>query len=606
MGLGLTIILCLKNLLDGSFGQLGGDSDDLLRFVQIRDYLQGQSWFDTDQYRMGLTAAGTDMHWSRLPDIPIILLTHIFDIFTTQDKALDLAISIWPPLSGVILFIAILIGGEQVKFEGDRKYLRVFTTLLVTIFVISNFRFASGSIDHHNIQFGFIALAMVWAMDQKMRASRYFLSALATAICISIGPEVYLFVAVICGFIAINWAVKGEASARATQSFGCGLAFGVAVTFFATVPPESYGVVYCDALSLITLTAAIFGGLGLALAVKTRRYYGGVDSCLRRFIALAVLGAICLAALSFQAPQCLSNPLDSLPPEVIDLWLNAVSEAAPIYDLSDDWPMFIPMVVGPVLAALCSLIYGYYQAYKTIRNTRGKLADLWNTDALITLLLLAAIVLTIYQVRFSPFAYIFSILILTRWIARSYGKGLEKGGTNVIYIACLALSIPILWAIPGAPFVSSDSSIDTAEPVNIAAKTNVKDATDCGSDEVIAALNSLPTGLISASSNAAGTILIHTDHRVVSGNYHRNWAGISTEINIAIAAPDEAHSLLTDNKVDYLYYCKAKGLARFSKYNPDGLTALFEAGNIPDFLVPAINTRLENGDALIFKVIPKP
>jgi hypothetical protein len=34
----------------------GWDPDDQLRLVQLRDFLNGQSWFDTTQYRMNASA----------------------------------------------------------------------------------------------------------------------------------------------------------------------------------------------------------------------------------------------------------------------------------------------------------------------------------------------------------------------------------------------------------------------------------------------------------------------------------------------------------------------------------------------------------------------
>ncbi|TGQ96437.1 GtrA family protein, partial [Mesorhizobium sp. M4B.F.Ca.ET.200.01.1.1] len=55
------------------FGQLtdpGGDYDNMLRLVEVRDLLAGQGWFDLHQYRMGLEG-GFVMHWSRLVDAPI-------------------------------------------------------------------------------------------------------------------------------------------------------------------------------------------------------------------------------------------------------------------------------------------------------------------------------------------------------------------------------------------------------------------------------------------------------------------------------------------------------------------------------------------------------
>jgi len=61
--------LCLKAVFGGTFGQIGSDNDDMMRLIQVRDFIAGQSWFDADQHRMG--PDGTAMHWSRVADIPI-------------------------------------------------------------------------------------------------------------------------------------------------------------------------------------------------------------------------------------------------------------------------------------------------------------------------------------------------------------------------------------------------------------------------------------------------------------------------------------------------------------------------------------------------------
>jgi len=94
----MVIAIFIRAFALGRFGVIGIDGDDVMRFVQVRDYLNGQSWFDTNQLRLGL-AGGTDMHWSRLVDVPLIILTHIFGLFMNQDAALMLASSIWPPLT---------------------------------------------------------------------------------------------------------------------------------------------------------------------------------------------------------------------------------------------------------------------------------------------------------------------------------------------------------------------------------------------------------------------------------------------------------------------------------------------------------------------------
>jgi len=247
LAIGLIVLCILINgAFQGKWGLIGKDNDDVLRLVQIKDYLAGQSWFLTDQYRMGLEG-GTDMHWSRLPDIPIILLTHFFDIFIPQDRALIWAFTVWPPLSAAILISSLFAGA---KFWGGDKT-KIFTLILIGIFLLSFYRFAPGAIDHHNLQLGFLATSMAFALDSKLRFWSYFVSGWTLAIAVAIGVEIYLFAVVICGFVAIHWALLGQKATGATQGFGLGFSLMLILAFIGTISPSEYKLIYCDALSLI-------------------------------------------------------------------------------------------------------------------------------------------------------------------------------------------------------------------------------------------------------------------------------------------------------------------------------------------------------------------
>ena len=46
------------------------DTDDNMRYLQVRDWLAGQGWYDLRQYRLD-PPAGFNIHWSRLVDLPI-------------------------------------------------------------------------------------------------------------------------------------------------------------------------------------------------------------------------------------------------------------------------------------------------------------------------------------------------------------------------------------------------------------------------------------------------------------------------------------------------------------------------------------------------------
>ena len=97
---------------------------------------------------------------------------------------------------------------------------------------------------------------------------------------------------------------------------------------------------------------------------------------------------------------------------------------------------------------------------------------------------------------------------------------------------------------------------------------------------------------------------MQTSHRVVSGNYHRNFKGIATQIQIAVSDPDKAGHFILDNDIDYVYFCNsATSTAIYKAENSKGLTANLSQGLIPDYLNAVSDPKLEGGGVVIFKVV---
>lgn len=583
----------LRGIITGQFGKVGVDGDDVMRLIQIQDYLAGQSWFDTDQLRLGL-AGGTDMHWSRLVDLPIIILTHFFDIFTHQDRALSLAISIWPPLTAAIFIFAI---AKAAKYYADMtdalntphiasasfKTAQAFTLILLGFFTVQFFRFEPGAIDHHNVQMGLVALSMTGAIDPRARFRPHFISGLAAALSVAIGTEVYIFAGIICAYVAVNWLVRGEPARRAAQGFGLGLSLALTAAFFATIMPDEYLTVKCDSLSLITLSAGLAGGLGLAFAAQMFSR-GSFKS---RAVAVAAIGALCLIVFAVQGPQCMANPLASLPDDVKRLWLDEVQEARPIWNVGREWLAIIPLTLGPAGLGMCVLG----------RQLQKDAA--WSPRWLIMALLIAATLLSLYQVRFNIFSYVFALMPLAAWVAGLYARGKAKAdssednASNVGYIGALALSIPLVWLLPAAIAQSgapADQGRDAAAQINA-----------CYSAPVMDALKGLPLGTIASTSDGGVQILLKTQHRSLSGNYHRNLDGISAQIHLATSVPQTAYDIMSRAGVDYVHFCKASPETEsLVSENDDGLYARLKRGDVPDYLLPALV--MDEGNVVIYKV----
>ena len=582
----IILVTFLNNI--GTLGAIGQDIDDVIRLVQIKDYLEGQSWFDTDQYRMGL-AGGTDMHWSRIPDIPIIFLTHVFDVFMSSEGALVWAYTVWPPLSALLLIYGCLKGVQYWVPDALRQRSTLFVLILAGLFVFSFYRFKPGSIDHHNLQMGFLCLAMGFTLDPKLRFWTYLISGFATAMSVAIGVETYIFAVIICGFIALNWVYYGRDARLSTQGFGVGFSLTLLMTFVGTVPPENYGLIYCDALSLITISAGIIGGLGLAILAKLGPVIALEKSWFRRGLGLVILGLICAGVLIFQAPQCLSNPLDNLPEEVISLWLNNVEEAKPIAHPSVDKAALVPYMIGAPIIAIIVLCYG-------LRKSIHEPSNIKNVQFLPLVLLISALGLTFYQIRFYPFAYVFAIVPLAGWVAQVYTHTKRKNSASVLYLGALALAYPMVWMFPGA-ILKNNAEVEKEKATN-------EQVARCQSTKVLDALNTLPAGMILANPNMSGVILMETRHRVVSGNYHRNWKGISNQIEISISDPAIAGNLILESNIDYLYFCKmASENDIYIPQNENSLTAKLSEGFIPDYLEVLSSPDLEGGGVIIFKVV---
>jgi hypothetical protein len=557
------------SLIKGRLGQPGPDGDDVMRLVQIKDLLAGQGWFDLFQYRLG-PQGGTLMHWSRIPDVPILTLTALFDLFLPRETALAWAITAWPPLSLLIVLAGLALAARHL---GDGKLL-VFTFIVALPVLFAHFRFLSGAIDHHNLQLGFLAVAVGASLDRLVAPRSMALSAVMLALSVAVGIELYPFVAVLCGFHALDWAIRGENVRRGTVAFGAMLAVAIAVCFFGTVPPSHWGRVYCDSLSIISFLALAIGGGGLALSAMFLSGY----SLRVRLVGLVAVGAACGVVFVFQGPQCLANPLDVLAPDVREIWFNSITEARPMFAQGGGHWTFIAYAMGTSLVGLAASVRGVLRGGDT------------RTHLLFALLLSLGIILMLYQVRFYVFASLLAIVPCAMWVMQVYDAGRKEGGNRVAYLAPLVLANPALWALPPTLLVPPEAKAEKGA---------------CLSEDTLTALNSVPPGMILSDANVGALLLNQTAHSVMSANYHRDTAGIAASLKAFGLPPDEVPALLAENQVDYVLMCPgAAEITTFSRLRPDGFLARLSAGDVPEWLQPVAPVSPGVSSGRLYRVIP--
>tara|TARA_R110001606_G_scaffold134137_2_gene270384 strand:+ start:2230 stop:4008 length:1779 start_codon:yes stop_codon:yes gene_type:complete len=567
VGFGLLMVasLLVMSALSGHMSAFAMEADNAMRLVQIQDFLKGQGWFDLHQARLGLEG-GTAIHWSRLADVPVLVIKAALDIFLPSQMSLEIACLIWPPLSVLLVVWGLMAGA---RFIGGRAVL-VFVCIIAATVLFRNANFLSGSIDHHNIQLGFLAIATGFSLDPHRRPVSLAVMGATLASSIAVGAEVYPFVGIFCAFHALDWAFVGVPARRGVIAFGVTFATLTAVFFATSVAPTNYGIVHCDALSLVTLSAAVLGGVGLAIlvAVLSDRPFAW------RLAGLGVLGLACTLLLMAQAPQCLGNPLDGLPPIVQTLWLEKVDEARPLFAVRPKMAQEIPFMVGvPLVALIVSVWYAWRGAQR-------------RANLLFIALLAMDLVLTLQQVRFYSFGHVFAILPLAVWVAGLFTKR-EEGQRSAGYLLALALSLPLVWGAPGRMFRTPET----------AAIDNDSRASACASPDMLAALDGLPEGRVLAVADVAPDILRYTGQSALHGHYHRNAAGIEAALGIFTSPPDEAAGLMREAGVDYVLACPGHAeFAMLADVSPADFAAVLNAGLAPEGL--QIIRRASDGETL--------
>ena len=563
LGFTLLIILIMAGgLINAGRDFVGPDNDDVMRLVQVRDFLAGQNWFDMHQYRLGF-AGGTLMHWSRLIDLPIAGMTVFFSLFMSSDTGEVFAVSVWPL---ILIFPFIWSVGKGGYNLGGRPAM-LFAQLLGAIVVFTVHRFHPGAIDHHNAQMTLIAMIVAMMLDPDKKATSFIAAGASAAVALVIGIETTPLLAVLAMIIAGLWGIYGEVYRKAAMAFGFSFAGIVTIAFFAFIPATRYSAVTCDNFSVGFASLSVVGGslLGLSALFFSGKSFGF------RAGALLATGAIVAEMLIKTAPHCLHDPFASFDPLLITMWLNNVMEAQSfISQMNVD-----PATMGAFYATgfISILICGY-------RIKRRE-----NVAAYFMLLIasLAATLLACYQIRgfiFSTTISIFPISALIADLQKAYRADTKNNKKALAFVSIALISTPPTWGLCGTLLNQAAHAATTSgKAAKGYEQKTCREATD------MKQLASLEPGLVAGGSNIGAHVLRYTKNHVLSAPYHRNPDGMLTVLKIQLAQPAEAEKIMRAANVRYYVECETDtetGIA--ADREPTGFSAMLSKGKVPDFL----------------------
>lgn len=544
------------------------DPDDLLRMVEVRDWLHGQGWFDVTQYRMNVPK-GAPMHWSRLVDLPIAFFIEILRPLVGMDMAEMLAAAIVPLLTLLVLLsiLARLVDG----LLGRRA--AFFACLMVPITLSVILQFQVYRVDHHAWQMVCAAAMMLGVFLPAARRGGA-LAGISGAIWLTISLEGLPMVVGTLTALGLGCLLqrKGDRDGTRLESAALALALTTTILWFTTRLPQGLEV-WCDAVSAYHL--ATFGAAALGIWL-TRRFAQGP---LGRFAGLAISGFVCALLLAIPAPQCVTGAFNDLPPLVHRYWYEKIAEGLPIW--RQDWNRIVTMV-----ALLPISVWGLVLLGRSRREARGD----W---AMYGGLLGLAVAISWLVARADGVAMILAIVpashVVDRLLARARTLAIAP-------LRILATTAAIL--LPFGPLLLLNGLVPSDAPREATRKRTAEREDDCLAPTRLRALGkvleSRKTGPdIMAPLDLGPALLFSTDATVLASSHHRNKVAMNDVIRFWMAPPAQAHAILEARGSDFVLFCPGISETRtFAQAAPEGMMARLSRGEVPDWLIPLHDGRL--------------
>ena len=581
-GCGLAAVLTLPKAVQVASTGIFLNPDDAMRAVQLRDFMNGQAWFDLVPHRLSPDHPFA-MHWSRLIDLPLDLVMRFFQLALSPPNA-ELAMRLTVPSALFVLSLWLMLRIVR-DLVGVRALVPGALLLAGSGEFVANF--IPGHIHHHAAQatllLGATAL-MLRSFRQDGRGAAFWSGGLA-ALSLGIGVQNLPFTVALVGAVALRWLWLGVRAAPSLTGIGGGLAIVGPLVFLADVPPSLYGAGACDAFSTAHLLMACAGGGSL---VCVARFSARLSTIPRRMGALVTAGLLVLGIMAATYPACLRDPIAGLDPLLRTDWLADVGEALPLVRLIrlDPWS-------GTALAL--TLVLGL--AATVAAWHRSEPARRWHWAGLL-MLACAGFCGTLYQVRIAASTAAFLVPGVA-WVALAIFDRLSLRPGRPALLAAVLVGL----CGNGAAFTALAAGLGRLTPaLPTSASHEAVDPVACFEPANYAKLASLPSGLVLSTIDPGSAILAATPHAVLAAPYHRNTYGIRTVL-LALNAPSfEAEELVRDAKADYVVLCRSSNeTAESVTRHPESLSADLMAGRVPDWLTPVDTGRL----ILIYRVAPR-
>ncbi|WP_159948406.1 hypothetical protein [Rhizobium sp. 18065] len=501
------------------------DIDDVLRGVQIRQLLAHGEWFN-------LVIEGIDMPgtyqspWSRLVDLPYVLLVLGLRGITTEESAIWWAFRIWQPL--LLLAYCCLWCATAVRLVDKENHVQpVHVVAAFALMPLTLWEFSPGRIDHHNLQIVMLMVALFGI--SRWSAAGGFLVGMVCGLSFMIGLELAPVLLILLLGPGLAWVFGVEGSHRVQAFLAAGLALTTMLAGISFGGSALMVATECDAFSAPFVSAF----LGYAAITSVVLWSVRSERPVVRLGALAVPAVGLAVALALAFPDCLQGPYHAIDPLVRHFWLDRVQQEKSfleIYRMGDTIKILC-------LGFLVIVLFGAFPGF--MRHLRARNAAF----VIIFCIAVTLLILAFVQTRFIRFPAAGALLFLPMiWSELRYG--IRSTARAVLFgaLATLATGTFFLMLVPKHSL--RPELLDYL-------------AFDLCMDVDTSPLHTLPAGRIVAPSSLGLFMLdrLPPGMTVNAISFHRAAAGMRRMYDVFVSTDSETRRVAAE-PFDYLAVCR--------------------------------------------------
>lgn len=500
------------------------DTDDIMRLLQVREWVHGASWFDVGQPRMNAPTGGL-MHWSRLVDLPIAALYWLFEPFVGGVMAERWAAAFAPLVTLAVAFAATI--SVLIRLCAGRITFVVLGMVMVATLPFVLLQFVPLRIDHHGWQIALVLVLLRLALAEPRRAVALS-SGAVTALLLSISLEGLPMAVLFAAIWAMHYLADGKYG-RTFLAYMAALSVGALCFQLGSRGVTETFAVYCDALSRPYLAAMVAATLALAMGLRLRV----PATVAARTTLLAVVGGVAIGTALASGPVCAAGPFAQIDPVVMRIWHAGMNEGLPLWRQP---VMTIILSLTPTIMGIIGAAFAYLAAADRADRRRWLIMLACTVAGLLASLGVTRSMSIAHALAVPGLAALGAAVWI--WARRRRGAAARLAASALIVMAHpLFVAWPLL-AMAGALAAPSPSRAAFVEG-------------PCAMHD----LARLPRGIVFAPLDISPTILLETDHSIIAASYHRNDRAMRRVIEGFVAPATQAEAIVRATGARYVAVC---------------------------------------------------